>query len=95
MGGGCRLTGELLGNQFSIFTMGKWPKYDENFLVSSEVTLAVQFNGKMRGTLQVAADCSQNQVLELIKKDEKLASYLVCAPKKVIFVPGKIINIIV
>ena len=68
---------QLLGNQFSIFTTGKWPKYDEKLLVSSEITLAVQFNGKMRGTLQVSADASQEAVLELIKKDEKLASYLI------------------
>lgn len=84
----------LLGNQFSIFTTGKWPQHDEKLLVSSEVTLAVQFNGKMRGTLQVSADTSQEAVLELIKKDEKLASYLIWTPKKIIFVPGKIINII-
>ena len=68
---------QLLGNQFSIFTTGKWPKYQEQYLVNTEITLAVQFNGKMRGTLQVVADCSQDQVLDLIKKDEKLASYLV------------------
>ena len=68
---------QLLGNQFSIFTTGKWPKYQEQYLVNTEITLAVQFNVKMRGTLQVAADCSQDQVLDLIKKDEKLASYLV------------------
>ena len=68
---------QLLGNQFSIFTTGKWPQYQEQYLVNTEITLAVQFNGKMRGTLQVVADCSQDQVLELIKKDEKLASYLV------------------
>lgn len=68
---------QLLGNQFSIFTTGKWPQYQEQYLVNTEITLAVQFSGKMRGTLQVAADCSQDQVLELIKKDEKLASYLV------------------
>lgn len=67
----------LLGNQFSIFTQGKWPEYNEKLLVSSEITLAVQMNGKMRGTLQVAADATQEQVLELIKKDEKLASYLI------------------
>lgn len=68
---------EKLGNDFSIFTHGAWPKYDENKLVSSQVTLAVQINGKMRGTLQVAADASQDQVFELLKADEKLASYLI------------------
>jgi len=84
----------LLGNQFSIFTRGKWPEYDEKFLVSSEITLAVQFNGKMRGTLQIAADARQEEVLELIKKDEKLNAHLIWEPKKIIFVKGKIINII-
>ena len=84
----------LLGNQFSIFTTGKWPQYDEKLLVSSEITLAVQFNGKMRGTLQVAADARQEEVLELIKKDEKLNAHLIWEPKKIIFVKGKIINII-
>ena len=67
----------LLGNQFSIFTRGKWPEYDEKLLVSSEVTLAVQFNGKMRGTLQIAADARQEEVLDLIKKDEKLNAHLI------------------
>ena len=84
----------LLGNQFSIFTTGVWPEYDEKFLVSSEITLAVQFNGKMRGTLQIAADARQEEVLELIKKDEKLNAHLIWEPKKIIFVKGKIINII-
>ncbi|MDO4713169.1 MAG: class I tRNA ligase family protein [bacterium] len=39
---------EKLGNAFSIFTTGKWPQYDEAKLVSSQVTLAVQINGKTR-----------------------------------------------
>lgn len=67
----------LLGNQDSIFTIGKWPRYEEKYLVSAEITLAIQFNGKMRGTLQISADANQDEVLELIKKDEKLNSYLI------------------
>lgn len=67
----------LLGNQNSIFTIGKWPQYEEKYLVSAEITLAVQINGKMRGTLQISADANQDEVLELIKKDEKLNSYLI------------------
>lgn len=86
---------EKLGNEFSIFTQGQWPKYDETKLVSSQVTLAVQINGKMRGTLQVAVDASQDQVFELVKVDEKLATYLTGEIKKLIYVPGKIMNIIV
>ena len=85
----------LLGNEFSIFTTWKWPEYDEKFLVAAEVTLAIQFNGKMRGTLEMPADATQEEVLEAIKQNEKLNSYLSSwEPKKIIFIPWKIMNII-
>lgn len=38
----------LMGNEFSIFTTGRWPSYDPAKLVSSRIVLPVQFNGKMR-----------------------------------------------
>lgn len=85
---------ELLGNEFSIFQKAQWPSYDESKLMSSQVTLAVQINGKMRGTLQVAVDANQDAVFALVQADEKLANYLTGEIKKVIFVPGKIMNII-
>ena len=86
---------ERLGNEFSIFTKGSWPKFDEKKLISSIITLPVQINGKMRGTLQVSPSASQDEILDLIKQDEKLVSYLTGEIKKCILVPGKIINIIV
>ena len=86
---------ERLGNEFSIFTKGSWPKFDEKKLISSIITLPVQINGKMRGTLQVSPNASQDKILDLIKQDEKLVSYLTGEIKKCILVPGKIINIIV
>ena len=86
---------ERLGNDFSIFTKGSWPKFDEKKLISSIITLPVQINGKMRGTLQVSPSASQDEILDLIKQDEKLVSYLTGEIKKCILVPGKIINIIV
>lgn len=48
----------------------------------------------MKGTLQVSPSLSQDEILNLIKQDEKLASYLTGEIKKCILVPGKIINII-
>ena len=86
---------ERLGNDFSIFTKGSWPKFDEKKLISSIITLPVQINGKMRGTLQVSPNASQDEILDLIRQDEKLVSYLTGEIKKCILVPGKIINIIV
>ena len=85
---------EKLGNEFSIFTKWRWPKFDEKKLVSNIITLPIQINGKMRGTLQVSPSLSQDEILNLIKQDEKLASYLTGEIKKCILVPGKIINII-
>lgn len=85
---------EKLGNEFSLFTKWSWPKFDEKKLVSSIITLPIQINGKMRGTLQVSPSLSQDEILKLIRQDEKLASYLTGEIKKCILVPGKIINII-
>ena len=84
----------MLWNEFSIFSTWKWPEYDEKYLVAAEVTLAIQFNGKMRWTLQLPADATQEQVLQAIKENEKLWWYLQSEPKKVIFIPWKIMNII-
>ena len=84
----------MLWNEFSIFSTWKWPEYDEKYLVAAEVTLAIQFNGKMRWTLQLPADATQEQVLQAIKDNEKLWWYLQSEPKKVIFIPWKIMNII-
>ena len=84
----------MLWNEFSIFSTWKWPEYDKKYLVAAEVTLAIQFNGKMRWTLQLPADATQDQVLQAIKENEKLWWYLQSEPKKVIFIPWKIMNII-
>ena len=86
---------EMLGNEFSIFTKGSWPKFNEKKLISSIIILPVQINGKMRWTLQVSPSVSQDEILDLIRQDEKLVSYLTGEIKKCILVPGKIINIIV
>ena len=85
----------LMGNEFSIFTTGKWPTYDPAKLVSSRIVLPVQFNGKMRWTLEISPESSQEEILAMIRQDEKLANYLTGEIKKCILVPWKIINIIV
>lgn len=86
---------EQLWNEFSIFTKAKRPTYDEKYLVSDEVTLAVQVNWKMRWTILINKNADQNQAFELIKSDPKLSLYLTWDPKKIIYVQGKILNIII
>ena len=85
----------LLGHEFSIFKNAKWPKYDESKLSSDLVKMAVQFNGKVRWTIEVSKDASQDDVMNAVKSDWKLNGYLSSwEPKKVIYIPGKILNIV-
>ena len=84
----------LLWHEFSIFKNAKWPKYDESKLSSDLIKMAVQFNGKVRWTIEVSKEANQDDVMEAVKADKKLSGYLVGDPKKVIYIPGKILNIV-
>ena len=84
-----------LENEFSIFTKASRPTYDETKLTTDEVTLAVQVNGKMRWTISLWTNSNQEKALELAKSDNKIGKYIDWEPKKVIYVPGKILNVII
>ena len=77
---------EELGNEYSLFTKAKWPSYDQKYLVADTVTIAVQVNGKVRGTLVIAKEAEENEVMQLAKTNEKIAPRIVDEPKKVIYV---------
>ena len=73
-----------------------WPAYNPDLARDDMVTMAVQFNGKTRGTLEVAADISQDDFMNLVRAQEKWQKYFTGGQViKEIFVPGKICNIIV
>lgn len=86
---------EKLWNKFSIFTQATRPTYDPNKLVADEITLAVQVNGKMRGTILISREADENEAMTLAKSDEKIKPRITGDPKKVIYVKGKILNLIV
>ena len=85
----------LLWHEFSIFKNAKWPKYDESKLAGDLVKMAVQFNWKVRWTIEVSKEANQDEVMNVVKADQKLSGYLVGEPKKVIYIPGKILNIVI
>lgn len=72
-----------------------WPSFDEALAKDDLITVAVQVNGKLRGTLEVAPDISQADVLEMAKADENVKKFLTGAVVKEIYVPGKIVNLVV
>jgi leucyl-tRNA synthetase len=73
-----------------------WPQADSEALQKASVTLAVQVNGKLRGTIEVAVDAPREQIEQAALGNVDVAKYVAGAtPKKVIIVPGKIVNIVV
>ena len=70
-----------------------WPEYDEEKTVESTIELAVQINGKMKGTLKVSKDEQKDNILAMAK--EMLGDKLTGTIVKEIYVPGRIVNIVV
>ena len=85
---------ERLGHTTSISTV-PYPIYEERHLVESTKNYPVSFNGKMRFTHELPLDLSPKEIEEIILAEEQTQKYLQGrTPKKVIVVPGKIINIV-
>ena len=74
----------------------KWPDYDEKLITEEKINFVIQINGKKRGLIYLDNDKSKEEVLELVKKEVDLSKYLKNNKiHKVIFVPKKLINIMI
>jgi leucyl-tRNA synthetase len=72
-----------------------WPLVDEAALIQTELTIMLQINGKLRGDIRVPADATKAQIEALALQSEPVVKALNGgAPKKVIVVPGRLINIV-
>ncbi|MBP5703501.1 MAG: leucine--tRNA ligase [Paludibacteraceae bacterium] len=90
----CEELYHLLGNTGSVCD-AQWPSYDEKFLVESSVKYPISFNGKVRFTLELPADMDKAEVEKTALANEQTIKLLDGKPtKKVIVVPGKIVNIV-
>jgi leucyl-tRNA synthetase len=73
-----------------------WPVADPNLLVENSVTIAVQVNGKLRGTLELAKDSDQKSTEEAALSLHNVASAIGDKPiRKVIIVPNRIVNVVI
>ena len=73
-----------------------WPAWNEDLTIDSEIEMPVQFNGKVRGTILISRDADIETAKEVLRKDEKLMSFMEGKTiVKEIFVNGKIFNIVV
>ena len=85
---------ERLGGKTSVFDAG-WPEYDATLAAEELVTIAVQVNGKLRGTIRVAPDTGQDGALAAALADSGIAKFVAGPPKKVIYVPGRLLNVVI
>lgn len=73
-----------------------WPQADNTALVEDEKLVVVQVNGKVRGKITVAANASEDQVKDLALTDATVIKFIDGkALRKVIYVPGKLLNLVV
>ena len=83
------------GHQPSIFFQ-KWPKWDERYTTADTVTVAIQINGKLRGTILVKAEAPEESVLEAAKNDPAITRYLDGKQiRKKVYVKNRILNLVV
>ena len=83
-----------LGGTDSVFH-SQWPECDEEAMKDDEIEVAVQVNGKVRGTVVLPNGCDKEKAFEIAKADERIASFLEGKNLiKEIYVPNKIVNFV-
>ena len=78
----------------SVFDAG-WPTFDPTLAADDAATLAVQVNGKTRGTVQLPRGASQEDAIAAALAEPGIAKFVTGEPRKVIFVPGRLLNLVV
>ncbi|MBS0629140.1 MAG: leucine--tRNA ligase [Verrucomicrobia bacterium] len=85
---------EHLGGTSSI-TYVPYPKVNPDYLVDKTATYVFQINGKLRGKWDLPIDKTEEEILRLAQADDRLAKYMEGEIQKVIFVPNKLLNVVV
>ncbi len=86
---------QILGHKTQMANANIWPTFDESKLTSDMVEIPLQVNGKVRGKIEVSKDASKEEIIEKSQQEENVKAFLAGKTvRKVIFVPGKILNIV-
>ena len=84
---------EQTGGTGSVFDAG-WPRFDPSLAAEETIELVVQVNGKVRTKLQVARDITQDAAVASALADPTVARFVNGQPRKVVFVPGRLLNLV-
>jgi leucyl-tRNA synthetase len=94
----CQVLWETLGHMSSdgLLLDAAWPQVDESALVKDEIELMVQVNGKLRGQIEVDKDTDQASIIAAAKAEERVVKHLEGKELvKEIYVPGRLVNLVV
>ena len=89
----CEEAWEILGNKQSI-SDASWPKIDLEYLNDNQIILPIQINGKRRGEIKIAKSLNTREIENLALNHQNIVKFLNQTPKKIIYIPNKIINIV-
>lgn len=85
----------ILKNKNSVH-LKSWPQYDESLLADDLIKLAVQINGKMRDVIEVGNNLTEDEVKKLVMGSDKVKKHLEGKEiKKFIYIPGRVVNLVV
>ena len=84
---------QQLGNDTALDTVA-WPQFDDAKIVTNSLTIVVQVNGKVRAKLEVTPDAAEDVIREMALADENVSKFVTGEPKKVIYIPGKLVSIV-
>jgi leucyl-tRNA synthetase len=83
-----------LGNSYSVHSE-HFPSYNEEMTIDDTVEIGVQINGKMRGSITIHTNATEDEVLDIARKNNKIADKIAeIIIERIIYVPGRILNII-
>jgi leucyl-tRNA synthetase len=85
---------ERLGGARSVMDSG-WPVFDAALAREDSIQLAVQVNGKLRGTISVPREIDQEAAVAAAMAEPNIAKFVTSSPRKVVFVPGRLLNLVV
>ncbi len=87
---------ERLGNSGTLFDEGRWPAFDPEKALEQTITLAIQVNGKVRGTIDLPVGTPEQTAVSLAREEPNVARYLKSTElRRVIYVPDRLLNLVV
>jgi len=91
------LTEEIWQNfgEKTMLVMSSWPDFDNEMISSAKIQIGVQINGKLRDTIEIFPDTTEEEVKKIVLDSEKIKKYLTSEPKKIIYIKGKIVSFVV